>query len=191
MFSTCVFMAVTSGCQNCDKLALGANLGQIRVRTSYIPLWTIDVPGRHVRVIFFLFNWFSITNNVEDMGPLQKISSYFGPIMAVIPTVLVHLVLVNHPYISRTSCQTSMTSQDVNCFDQWYCPGVGNRRCDWLMKLPQWSPIFVKKKSQRSLLARKAKQVCCCCCAQCEIKKRLIFTLFDNFAKKKNFPYNM
>ena len=115
------------------------------------------------------------------MGPLQKISSYFGPIMAVIPTVLVHLVLVNHPYISRTSCQTSLTSRDVNCFDQWYCPGVGNRRCDWLMKLPQW------KKSQRSLLAREAKQVCWCCCAQCEIKKRLIFTLFDNFAKKNFF----
>ena len=85
-----------------------------------IPLWTIDVPGRHLRVFFFYFYWFSMTNNIEGMGPLQKISSYFGPIVAVIPTCLVQMVLVNQHYTSRTSCQTSMTSRDVNCFDQWY-----------------------------------------------------------------------
>ena len=106
------------------------------------------------------------------MWPLPKISSWFGPIMTVTPSVLVQHKLVPQLYIMPTSCPNQHPNICWEILDQsnsiWSKPKfetVSNQNCHWLISHPGGGvfSVFWEQKKKGDLLGGRATGLNDCC----------------------------
>ena len=82
-----------------------------------IPLSTFPNTCWDLRVLSTLSYWFSMTNKIKGLRPPPKISSCFGPIIIVIPTIFVQYKLVPKLYIMPASCLNQHNQHPNICWE--------------------------------------------------------------------------
>ena len=84
---------------------------------DHIPLSTFPDTCWDLRVLSTLSYWFSMTNKIKGLRPPPKISSCFGPIIIVIPTIFVQYKMVSQLYIMPASCLNQHNQHPNICWE--------------------------------------------------------------------------